>query len=90
MAHLASTAVDTEGVANNFASWVQPLSIGDNALDGDAHMMVMALIFLVFGVVIFLLLMINCFRRSSCVGGAEVHFMISQTMLDFWSNIQVQ
>jgi hypothetical protein len=54
MNHQAFGAVDPEGVANNFASWVQFISIGDNALDGDAHVMVMTLVFLVLGVVIFL------------------------------------
>jgi hypothetical protein len=53
MDHGAYGAVDTEGVANNFASCVQSISIGDNALDGDVHVMVMTLAFLVFGVVIF-------------------------------------
>jgi hypothetical protein len=58
MDYHASVAMDIEGVANNFASWVQPLNIGDNTLDGDAYMMVMALVFVA---VIFLLLMIYCF-----------------------------
>jgi hypothetical protein len=46
-----SAAVDTDGVANNIASWLQSLIVGDNVLDGDAYMMVMTLVCLVLGAV---------------------------------------
>jgi hypothetical protein len=54
MNHQAFGPLDTEDVANNIASFVQSISIGDNALDGDGHVMMMILVFLALGAVIFL------------------------------------